>query len=244
MVVNRPDWCISRQRAWGVPIPALDCADCGEAVLTPEIVERAASVFDEYGADAWYERPLPEFVPEGLTCPVRRHRVRARDEHPRRLVRLGLEPRSGASVPARPDLAGGYLSRRQRSASRVVPELAARRSRDARRTSVPGGPHPRLLRGRGRPEDVEVARQHHRAAGDHREERGRDHPPMGRDGGLPRGDPRRQGDPGTSRRGVPEAAQYAAHPGRQPVRLRSVERPGAPRPSNPSIGTSCRGTPS
>ena len=69
MVANRPDWCVSRQRAWGVPITALDCASCGEAILTVEIVERAASIFDEYGADAWYERPLAEFVPEGLICP-------------------------------------------------------------------------------------------------------------------------------------------------------------------------------
>jgi isoleucyl-tRNA synthetase len=68
MVANRPDWCISRQRVWGVPIAALSCATCGDAVTNVDIVERTAKVFEVYGADAWYERPTGEFVPPGLAC--------------------------------------------------------------------------------------------------------------------------------------------------------------------------------
>ena len=67
-VGGRPDWCISRQRSWGVPIPAVSCAQCGEALITSGLTEKAARVFEQHGADAWYERPAEEFIPAGLTC--------------------------------------------------------------------------------------------------------------------------------------------------------------------------------
>jgi len=68
MFANRPDWCISRQRAWGVPITALSCTACGTSALTPAIVEHAARIFETESADAWYEGDAARFVPAGLAC--------------------------------------------------------------------------------------------------------------------------------------------------------------------------------
>jgi isoleucyl-tRNA synthetase len=68
MIENRPDWCISRQRLWGVPITAVYCDKCGEPHTSPQFFERVTSLFRREGADAWYEHPISEFVAPDLKC--------------------------------------------------------------------------------------------------------------------------------------------------------------------------------
>ena len=69
MLLTRPDWCLSRQRLWGVPIPAIKCKKCEEVILTKEIIDKTAEIFGKSGSDSWFALDLSEFIPKGFKCP-------------------------------------------------------------------------------------------------------------------------------------------------------------------------------
>jgi isoleucyl-tRNA synthetase len=68
MVSLRPDWCLSRQRFWGVPIPALYCRQCGQPILDEETIEKFASIAETEGSNAWFSNDLDRFKSRGLRC--------------------------------------------------------------------------------------------------------------------------------------------------------------------------------
>lgn len=69
MLESRPDWCISRQRHWGVPIIAFHCRTCGNTLLDADVINHVADIFGEKSADAWFDLTEQELLPGGTTCP-------------------------------------------------------------------------------------------------------------------------------------------------------------------------------
>ena len=70
MVADRNDWCISRQRVWGVPIPIFYCKDCNTEIINDSTIDHVAKLFRQEGSQAWFTKDISELVPEGTTCPT------------------------------------------------------------------------------------------------------------------------------------------------------------------------------
>ncbi len=128
MIETRPDWCISRQRAWGVPIAVFVEKKSGEVLRDQAVVDRIAAAFEKEGADAWYSHDPAEFLGPGRDPKDYEQIMDVVDVwfDSGSTHSFVLEKRPGSAM------AGLALSRRLRPASRLVPFLAARKLRHAR----------------------------------------------------------------------------------------------------------------
>ena len=219
MVETRPDWVVSRQRAWGVPITVFRHKDTGAVIpradfrFSTALSERVFSAFRAEGADAWFKRGAKERFLTGLVDdPTEWDKV---DDILDVWFDSGsthafvLEKRLDLTWPAALYLEGSDQHRGWFQSS-LLEFLRHARPRSLRRRR-----DPRLRRGRGRTQDVEVARQCRGAAGRHPAVRRRDPEAMGHEFGLCRGPSHRPRHPQGQYRVVSEAEKYAALPPRQ-----------------------------
>ena len=221
MIESRPDWVISRQRAWGVPI----------TVFVREKGDGSADILQDEQVNARIADGIREGRRRRLVC-ARRPRAFPRlarqrglaegRRYSRRLVRFRLDARFRARRPesfsgARPYQAQGRrrardgdVSRRLRPASRLVSVVAVGKLRHPRPRAVRRRAHPRLRARRERLQNVEVARQRHRAAGRDKTFRRRHSAHVGVRRRLCRRSAHRPGNPQNHRRDLSQAAQHAA----------------------------------
>ncbi len=220
MVKDRPDWVLSRQRAWGVPMSIFVNKASGKVLNDPGVNQRIVEAYKSEGADAWFNSPPSRFLGNDLD-PNDFEQV---NDILDVWFELGLDARLHGRTAARARMAAEgsrrSLSRRFGPASRLVPVLAAGELRHARSRPVRCRADRRVRARPRRQQDVQVDRQHDPAADHRRQERRGHFPPLGRVFGLHRrfahGQRRHPGERGFL---SPPAQHDPLHAG-QPVRLR------------------------
>ena len=113
MIATRPDWCISRQRIWGVPIAVFLCEGCNQPIIDAELNRKIVDLFEREGAEAWHTTDVAALLPAGAMCALRRQSLPQRDRHSRRLVRLRRELAGGLRVRSGPQCGVQSLPKRR-----------------------------------------------------------------------------------------------------------------------------------